>query len=143
VVFIPLAGVAAVLYALWPGLRKHIWWAVAALGIAAPAAGWAARLSGEEYEKWWLANGAGGSFVDEINQHQALGNVLAWWATGLGVAMLAWVLYLIPAPVVKRGAAAPVARLVGAVATVAVAAVTLYYVIRTGDAGAHVSHNEI
>jgi hypothetical protein len=39
--------------------------------------------------------------------------------------------------------AARVTGMVSAVVTVAVAAVTLYYVIRTGDSGAHTSHNEI
>jgi hypothetical protein len=144
VVFIPLAAVAAILYAVWPGVRKNLWWAVLGLGILAPVTGWAARLSGQEYETWWLANGAGGTFVDEINQHQALGNVLSWWATGLGVVMLAMVLYVFPvkAPA-SGGPSSSVVRVVSAVVTVAVAGVTLYYVIRTGDAGAHLSHNEI
>jgi len=143
VVFIPLAAVAAILYALWPSVRKHIWWAVLALGVVAPITAWAARLSGEEYEKYWLSIGASGPILDEINQHQALGNVLSWWATGLGVAMLVTVLYLIPAPIVKGGAKSSIVRIVGSVVTVAAAIVTLYYVIRTGDAGAHVSHPDI
>jgi hypothetical protein len=145
VVFIPLATVAAILYAVWPTVRKHIWWAVLGLGVLAPVTAWAARLSGEEYESWWLETGASGTILDEMNQHQALGNVLAWWATGLGVAMLATVLYAIPGPISlgRGGSSSQVVRLVAAVVTVALAAVTLYYVIRTGDAGARVSHNEI
>ena len=97
VVFIPLAAVAAILYTAWPGVRRHIWWAVLGLGVVAPVTAWYARLSGGEYEKWWLDNGLTGPLVDEINQHQALGNVLSWWATGLGVVMLALVLYVMPA----------------------------------------------
>jgi hypothetical protein len=145
VVFIPLAVLAAVLYAVWPAVRKHIWWAVLGLGAIAPVTAWAARLSGEEYEKIWLGIGVGESLVNEMNAHQALGNVLSWWATALGVVMLASVLYAIPAPVglVKGGSSSQVVRLVAAVVMVALALVTLYYVIRTGDAGARVSHNEI
>lgn len=145
VVFIPLAALAAILYAVWPAVRKHIWWAVLGLGVLAPITGWAARLSGEEYEAVWLDRGISGGIVDEINQHQELGNALSWAATLLGVIMLVTVLYTIPGPVAlaKGGASSSVVRLVSAVAMVVVAAVTLYYVVRTGDAGARVSHEEI
>lgn len=142
VVFIPLAAVAAILYAAWPAVRKHIWWAVLGLGVLAPVTAWSARLSGNEYEALWLGKGIGGPIVDEINQHQSLGNMLSWWSTGLGVAMLALVLYLIPAKGPAKGGN-PIVRTVAAVVTVAVALGTLYYVIRTGDAGARVSHEEI
>jgi hypothetical protein len=145
VVFIPLAALAAILYAVWPAVRKHIWWAMLGLGVIAPVTAWAARLSGEEYEALWLDRGIGGSIVDEINQHQALGNALAWWSTGLGVIMIVAVLYTIPGPValVSANASSSVVRLVSAVVMIVVAAVTLYYAIRTGDAGARVSHEEI
>jgi hypothetical protein len=144
VVFIPLAALAAILYAAWPALRRHIWWAVLGLGVAAPVTGWAARLSGDQYKAWWLDHGASGSFLDEINAHQALGEVTSLWATGLGVAMLFMALYAIPGPVALVKGSSPAAlRIAVAVITVAVSAVTLYYVIRTGDAGAHATHNEI
>jgi hypothetical protein len=140
VVFIPLAALAAILYAVWPALRKHIWWAVLGLGVLAPIVGWVARLSGAEYKKYWVANGAGGEFLDQINKHEAYGNTTALWATALGVIMLAMVLYAIP----RSGP--PLTRLAGlitSVLTVVVALVTLYYVILTGDAGAHASHVEL
>jgi hypothetical protein len=143
VVFIPLAAVAAILYAAWPGVRKHVWWAVLGLGVIAPVTAWYARLSGGEYEKWWLDNGLTGPLVDEINQHQALGNVLSWWATGLGVVMLALVLYVMPTKAPNTRLSSPIVRIGVTVVTIVVAVVTLYYAIRTGDAGAHVSHNEI
>lgn len=142
VVFIPLAALAAILYALWPAVRRHIWWAVLGLGVLAPATAWTARLSGEQYENWWLDNGAAGAVADEINQHQALGNALSWSATGLGVAMLALVLYVLPVKAAAKSGNS-IVRLIGVVVTVAVAVATLYYAIRTGDAGARVSHNEI
>lgn len=145
VVFIPLAALAGILYALWPAVRKHIWWAVLGLGVLAPVTAWSARLSGEEYETWWLEQGAGGTFIDEANNHQSLGNTLSWWSTGLGVAMLVMVLYAIRPPGARGrgGASSPVIRILIAAVTVVLAGVTLYYAIRTGDAGARISHNEI
>ena len=144
VVFIPLAALFAILYAVWPAVRKHIWWIVLGLGILAPASAWAARLSGGEYEKIWVdERGATGGFVDEINNHQALGNMLSWWTTALGVAMLALVLYAVPRPGSKRAVPPKIVGLIGTIVTVALAAVTIYYVIRTGDAGARASHEEL
>ncbi len=145
VVFIPLAAVGAILYVLWPALRRPTWWAVLALGVAAPLTAWAARLSGQEYRTYWVNHGAGGDFLAQIDRHQSLGNLLSWWAIGFGVAVVITVLYAIPARVGQLGAgSAPtrVVQLVAAVVTLALAGVTLYYVIRTGDAGAHLSHVE-
>jgi hypothetical protein len=146
VVFIPLAALAAVLYGVWPALRRHIWWAMLGLGVLAPVVGWVARLSGNEYKTYWLQHGAAGEFLDSINKHQSYGNVTSWLATALGLVMLATVLYAIPGPVAvgrPTGAAARVLPVVAAVASVALAAVTLYYVILTGDAGAHATHPEL
>ena len=144
VVFIPLAALFAILYAVWPAVRKHIWWAVLGLGILAPASAWAARLSGDEYEEIKLQPpGIGPPFTDEINNHQALGDMLSWWTTALGVARLALVLYAVPRPGGKRAAPSEIVSLVGTIVTVVLAAVTIYYVIRTGDAGARLSHNDV
>jgi hypothetical protein len=146
VVFIPLAAVFGIVYAVAPVTRKYIWWAVLGLGVAAPVTGWAARLSGGKYKEYWVANGASGQFLDDINKHQSFGEPTAWWATALGVVLLAMVLYAIPGPVslAPKGTAVPAAvRLVTVVVVVAVSLVTLYYIIRTGDAGAHASHVEI
>jgi hypothetical protein len=149
VVFVPLAAVAAILYAVWPRVRQHIWWAVLGLGVVAPLTAWAAVLSGQEYERIWMdrigpdPQGASLSFLDEVNHHQSLGNMTAYFATALGVVMLAAVLWAMPGPLVKAAGAAPVIRVVIAVITVGLALATLYYVIRTGDAGARASHEEI
>jgi hypothetical protein len=145
VVFVPLAALAAILYAVWPSLRKHIWWAVLGLGVLAPATAWAAVLSGQEYERIWVdrigpdPQGPSLDLLNEIDQHQSFGNVTAYLATALGVLMLVAVLWAIP---VKASRPA-VVRFVTALLTVGVAAATLYYVIKTGDAGARASHEEI
>jgi 4-amino-4-deoxy-L-arabinose transferase-like glycosyltransferase len=149
VVFVPLAALAAILYAVWPGGRKHIWWAVLGLAVVAPASAWAAVLSGQEYERIWMdrigpdPQGPSLALLNEIDQHQSFGNMTAYLATALGVVMLATVLWAIPGPLVKAGARPAVVRVVAAVVTIGLAAATLYYVIKTGDAGARASHEEI
>ena len=146
VVFIPLAAIVGIVYAVIPATRTYVWWAVLGLGVAAPVTGWAARLSGDKYKQYWLEHGASGEFLDAINKHQSFGNPTAWWATALGVVLLVMVLYTIPGPLslAPKGTALPVAvRLVTIVVTVVVSLVALYYVIRTGDAGAHATHPEL
>jgi hypothetical protein len=151
VVFIPLAVAAAVLYAVVPVLRQYLWWVVLALGVVAPLSAWAAVLSGDQYKAYWVNHGAAGDFLAQINTHESWARPTAWLTTALGVVMLAMVLVTIPAPVRlgPLGAAAPAAarssaaRWVTAVVTVVLALVTLYYVIRTGDAGAHATHPEL
>jgi len=148
VVFVPLASLFAIGYALVPATRRHIWWVVLALAVLAPVTGWGARISGESYRDFYLRQGASGQFIDQINKHQAFGEVTAWWATGLGVAMLVMMLWVMPAvrliPGAGTGALAsrPV-RVVVAVLNVALAVVALYYVIRAGDSGAHAVHSPI
>lgn len=140
VVFIPLASIGAILYAVWPAVRKHSWWAVLGLGVLAPVTAWVARLSGDDYKAYWVSTGAAGEFLDTINKHQSFGNTLSLWATLLGVVMVAMVLFAIP------HSGAPISRVAGLVTqavTVVVAIVTLYYAIRTGDAGAHATHPEL
>ena len=140
VVFIPVASIGAILYAVWPALRRHIWWAVLGLGVLAPVTAWIARLSGDEYKAYWVSTGAGGEFLDTINKHQAYGNTLSLWATLLGAVVVAMVLFAIP----RTGP--PMSRLAGRVTqvlAVGVAVVTLYYAVRTGDAGAHATHPEL
>ena len=149
VVFIPLAVVAAIVYALVPSTRRHVWWIVGALGVIAPLAGWAARLSGNEYRNYWISHGASGAFLDKINTHMSYGNSTSLLATGLGAVMLVMVFWAIPWP---RGsatstgsaAAAParpqVLVLLTIVVMVALALVTAYYVFKTGDTGARATH---
>jgi hypothetical protein len=148
VVFIPLASVFAIGYALVPRLRRPIWWAVLALGVLAPVTGWAARLSGQTYRQYFVDHGASGDFLVKLNTHQSYGLPTAWWATGLGVAMLVMVLWVLPGARLIPGAgtgalASRPVQVVIAVVNVALAVVALYYVIRTGDTGARAVHSPI
>jgi hypothetical protein len=149
VVFIPLASLFAIVYALVPPSRRHIWWAALALGVLAPATGWLARLSGQRYLQYFLDHGASGPFLDALNKHQSYGLPTAWWATGLGAAMLVMVLVTIPSVLrLPLGTAegilqSAVARWVTVVGAVVLAAIALYYVIQTGDSGARAVHPPI
>jgi hypothetical protein len=147
VVFVPLAVVSAILYAVLPASRRYLWWVVLGLGVVAPLTAWAARLSGNEYKAYWLEHGASGEYLTNLDNHQAYGNLTSLWATGLGVVMLAMVLFLLPRPTELGGApsttANPVLSIGTAVVVVAVGAVTAYYVYKTGDAGAHLTHPDI
>jgi hypothetical protein len=147
VVFVPLAVTAAILYAVLPASRRYLWWAVLGLGVAAPLTAWAARLSGNEYKAYWLAHGASGEYLANVDKHQSYGNTTSLWATGLGVAMLAMVLFLLPRPNLSTGAPSKAANMVVSIATavvvVAVGVVTAYFVYKTGDAGARITHPNI
>jgi len=149
VVFIPLAALAAIVYAVVPFTRRHIWWIAAALGVIAPAAAWAARLSGDNYRNYWISHGASGEFLNKINTHQSFAIPTSWLALGLGVVMLLMVFYAIPTPgAPSSGTTAAAARpqalvWLAMVVTVVLALVTLYYVIKTGDTGARATHPAI
>ena len=147
VVFVPLAVASAILYAVLPASRRYLWWVVLGLGVVAPLTAWAARLSGNEYKAYWLEHGASGEYLANLDNHQSYGNMTSLWATGLGVVMLAMVLFLLPRPTELGGAPSkavnPVLSIATAVVVVAVGAVTAYYVYKTGDAGARLTHPDI
>lgn len=143
VVFIPLAALAAIVYALVPRLRRHMWWAAAALAVVAPLSGWAAVLSGDKYKEYWLAHGAAGEFLDQINAHQDLAYPTAWQTTLLGVVTLVMVFVTFPARAGATPVRSAVARWITVVLAVGLALASLYFVIRTGDAGAHAAHPEL
>ena len=147
VVFVPLAIVSAILYAVLPATRRYLWWVVLGLGVVAPLTAWAARLSGNEYKAYWLEHGASGEYLVNLDNHQSYGNMTSLWAIGLGVVMLAMVLFVLPRPTGTTGAPSKAANSVLSIATavvvIAISAVTAYYVYKTGDAGARLTHPDI
>ena len=117
---------------------------------------WAARLSGGEYKAYWESHGASGEYLAHINTHQAYGNTLSLVATGLGLVMLAMVLFVFPLHIGPTGvplhigptgtpskSVNAVLSISTVVVVVALGAVTAYYVFKTGDAGARVTHPDI
>ncbi len=156
VVFVPLQVAAAVIYALVAGSRRYLWWVVLGLGVVAPLTVWAARLSGGEYKAYWESHGASGEYLAHINTHQSYGNTLSLVATGLGLVMLAMVLFVFPLHIGPTGvplhigptgtpskSVNAVLSISTVVVVVALSAVTAYYVFKTGDAGARVTHPDI
>jgi len=137
VVFIPLLIIGAIVYALLPQVRGRIGWAVVALAVIGPISALFAKLSGQALRQHLIDEHFSGTIITRIDQHMSYGNMTLWFTIALGVATLGVVGYLwrvVPA----GGSESIVARAVGVVVTVALGAVTGYYVFRTGDTGAHI-----
>ncbi|HEY7175652.1 MAG TPA: DUF2231 domain-containing protein [Micromonosporaceae bacterium] len=137
VVFIPLLIIGAIVYALWPGVRGRINWAVIALAIIGPLAALFAKLSGQNLRRHLIDEHFSGTILTKVNQHMSYGNMTLWFTIALGVVTLGVVGYLWRV-VPTGGTESIVVRAVSVVLTVALGAVTGYYVFRTGDTGAHI-----
>jgi hypothetical protein len=142
VVFIPLLIVGAIVFAIWPQARGRIGWAVAALAIIGPISALFARLSGLNLRQHLINKGFSGPIITKINQHMSYGTNTLWWTIALGVVTLVLVGYLWRAAPAAGTESIPV-RAAGVVVTVALGAVTGYYVFKTGDTGAHIVWNGI
>jgi len=144
VVFVPLQAIAAIAYGLWPLARRHIGWLMLSLAVVGPVTAWLARLSGEAFESRLIRNGTSDAAVlARINEHQSLGDLTSWFALGLGVLMI--IMYLVRRRATADGSAAdgsvgggsPMLSWAVTGLTVLVSLGALYYVVRTGDTGAH------
>jgi uncharacterized membrane protein len=127
VIFGPLSALAGLLYALVPRWRDVLRWPLVAVVAVALVAIWVAFLSGEELEE---ANTYGGPLAELVETHEERAGVLrismtvfavlsflaAWWHTRSG----------------------PVRAVMSGLVAVS-AAVTLVYVVLTGDAGAQIA----
>jgi hypothetical protein len=147
VVFVPLLALAAIAYAFVPLVRSHLRWVLAALAVIAPGAAWFARLSGQAFfdrgvERGDITEG----FVSVIEEHQNFGNMTSYYTTALGVLTLVLVYLVAPRAAAGVGAmsaggpawrSSPVLRWVVAGLVAVVGVVSIYYVVRTGDSGAH------
>jgi len=147
VVFIPLLALGAILYAVVPGLRRYFRVVVGLLALAAPAAVIAAVLSGNTFSK--NKNLQSAALQAQISTHHNFGKTTMWLTIGLAVVTLLEVFLIAPArrsrsyrgnddalPAPSRTAPMAVQIVLGVI-TVGLAGVTLYYVFRTGDTGAH------
>lgn len=132
VVFVPLLALGAIVYALAGRWRAKIGWAVLLLAVTAPITALVAMLSGNKLHERLLEQGLKGRGAEIINDHLGFGTRTFWFSLALGVVTLVLVL----AAQRRPGALPRVADLGLAVVTVALAAITGYYVYRTGDSGA-------
>jgi hypothetical protein len=147
VVFVPLLVAGSIIYALVPMTRRYIWWAVLGLGVVAPLAAWAAKLSGQALRARMIRRGtATPEFLPKIDQHMSYGNMTAYLTTGLGVLAIVMVLVLHARVRAAEGTGSTIGAaasgsalitVIFAVLTVALGAATGYYVFKTGDTGAH------
>ncbi len=134
VVFVPLLALAAVVYALVPRLRARVGWVAALLAVAAPLAALFAMLSGREFLKRQIGNGAAGEFLAKLREHEDYGELTFWFSLALGV--VTGVLVLVTSRAARQRSLPLWIDLVLVVAVVVLAAVTGYYVFQSGDTGA-------
>lgn len=132
VVFVPLLALGAIVYALVGRWRAKIGWAVLLLAVIAPITALVAMLSGNKLHERLLEQGLKGRGAEIINDHMGFGTRTFWFSLALGVVTLVLVL----AAQRRSGSLPRVADLGLAVVMVALAAITGYYVYRTGDSGA-------
>lgn len=132
VVFVPLLAVGAIVYALVSRWRPKIGWAVALLAVAAPGSALVAKLSGTELYNRLLAQGLKGTGKEILDDHMGFGDRTFWFSLALGVVSLLMVLLTARRPRTLPKAA----ELGAAVVMIALAAISGYYVFKTGDSGA-------
>jgi len=132
VVFVPLLALGAVVYAVVPRWRSRIGWAVISLAILAPVVTFVAKESGAKLYDRLIANGVSGKGKEMLDAHMGFGTRTFWFTAALGGVTLLMTLLTL-------GKAGPGRRVVGivfALAAVALAAASGYYVYKTGDSGA-------
>jgi hypothetical protein len=132
VVFVPLLALGAIVYALVGRWRAKIGWAVVLLAVIAPISALVAMMSGNELHERLLAQGLKGRGAEIIDDHMGFGTLTFWFSLALGVVSLIMVF----ATMRKSGSLPRVADLGLRVVMVALAAITGYYVFKTGDSGA-------
>ena len=127
---VPLLALAGVAYALVPRLRPRVGWLAVLLALVAPLTLLVSKLSGDAFrariEHKKLANA---EIFAKIDAHRALGTVTLYWTIGLAVAVLLLVLLRNQARALS---------IVLSVVTVVLALISVWYVYRTGDAGAKI-----
>ncbi len=127
VVLTPIAGLAAIGYALVGKWRDWLRWPVVVAVVAAVGSVWVAYLSGGDFRDGERFAGATGGFADKLDTHEELGGILIWVASVFGVVALT-------ATALHDRIGRSRLLLSAAVAVLGVATVVL--TVMTGDAGA-------
>jgi hypothetical protein len=134
VVFVPLLALGAIVYAVVPRWRSQIGWAVILLAIVTPIVTFVSMQSGKKLYDRLISNGLKGTGKQMLDDHMGFGTLTFWFTLALGVVALVMTVLTI-----RKARSLPrLAELGLAVITVALAAISGYYVFRTGDSGAHV-----
>ncbi|AGL21106.1 DUF2231 domain-containing protein [Actinoplanes sp. N902-109] len=133
VVFVPLLALVAIVYAILPRWRSRTGWAAIFLAVVAPIATYAAMASGAKLRDRLIANGMSGPPLEKIDDHMSFGTTTFYVSLGLGIVTLVMVLLTLRKPGNRLAMPADVGL---AVVMVALAAVSGYYVYKTGDSGA-------
>ena len=129
VVFVPLLALGAIVYALVPGWRSKIGWAVISLAIIAPIVTFVSKESGEK-----LYDRQSASFKPKLDAHMHFGTNTFWYTLALGVVTLIVAIVTLRRP----GALPRVVEIILGIVMIVLAVLSGYYVYRTGDSGAHV-----
>jgi uncharacterized membrane protein len=135
VVLIPLLAVGALVYAVVPRWRSRIGWAVLLLAIVAPICAFVTRESGLKFYNRVVGRGVSAKGRELLDQHMHFGTRTMWFSIALGVVTLVMVVATLRRP---RTSLPRVADIGLGVIMVALAAISGYYVFRSGDSGAHV-----
>ncbi|BCB91249.1 hypothetical protein Psuf_085620 [Phytohabitans suffuscus] len=114
---------------------------LAGLAVVGPTSAVFAKLSGDAFFERMRERGrVTEGFIPVIERHQDYGDLTMWWTIALGVVTLALVFLVGPTGAAVRVVGGPggarVVSVAVSVLSVAAAAIALYYVVRTGDAGA-------
>jgi len=130
VIFVPLLALGAIVYALVARWRAKIGWALVLLAVAGPASTFVAKESGEKLYDRLIAQGMSGNGKTILDEHVHYGSTAFWYSLALGVVSLVMVF------LTRRGGLPKVVEWIVAAAAIILAAVTAYYIFRTGDSGA-------
>ncbi|WP_327006442.1 hypothetical protein OHA72_03675 [Dactylosporangium sp. NBC_01737] len=133
VVLVPLLAIAGILYAVWPGARRHVRWTMIVLAVATPGAVFAAKESGEAFET--SDNFQSAELQAKIEEHEGFGSDL--FLIVLGLALVALVMAYLVRPLAGESVGPVAAHWALAGLTVLLGLAAFYYVFKTGDSGAH------
>jgi preprotein translocase subunit SecG len=152
VVFVPLLAIGSVAYAVVPGLRRLLWWAVGLLALAGAGSTVLARFSGVAFRQRLLRKHLlTPEFTPKVDAHQHYGTVTMWVTIALAVVSLVLIWAVPRRSRSTSGAAGSGAedsgaggsggggaaiQIVLAVLVIGLAVASIYYVYRTGDSGA-------
>ena len=134
VVFVPLLALGAIVYAVLPHWRPRIGWAVILLAIVSPIVAWISKESGTKLYDRLIARGLSGKGKEMLDNHMGFGTLTFWFTLALGVVALATTFVTLR----KSGSLPRVAGIGLSVIMIGLAVICGYYVVRTGDSGAHV-----